>query len=502
MARLLGIDLGTSSVKAVIADERAHVLGVGSQEYRIEVPQPGWAEQEPEAWWQATITAVRQALAEAGSPTTDVIDAIGFSGQMHGTILLDAERQPVGRAIIWADQRSAVEVGEIMSLVGTDQLARIAGTAPAAGFMGPTVRWLQKHDPARLEQARSVVLPKDYVRLRLTGEVGTEATDGSSTALFDVRQRQWSSTIIETLDMPDNIWPNVYESADVVGALTKPAAQALGLPAGIPVTAGCGDQPAQAVGNGLIDPGVGSVTIGTGGQLFAPMTRPQADPLLRLHSFCHAPADRWFVMGAMLSAGLSLRWLRNTMGMAQDPDAYNRLAALAADVPPGCNGLLFMPYLVGERSPLMDPLARGCFVGLTLGHELGHLARAIMEGVAFAMRQILDVMTGIGTPIDQLLASGGGLASAVWRQIVADVLARPLRLSTGRERAGAGAAVVAGIGVGVYSSYSEAQRAVALPFELTEPDPQRSAIYAEQYKRFVQLYPLLKPVLHELSTSA
>lgn len=498
MARLLGIDLGTSSVKAVVADERARILGVGNQEYRIDVPQPGWAEQDPEAWWKATVTAVRQAMTEAGH---GAIDAIGFSGQMHGTILLDSERQPVGPAIIWADQRSAAEVGEIVSLVGTDQLARIAGTAPAAGFMGPTLLWLQKHDPARLEKARYVVLPKDYVRLRLTGEVGTEATDGSGTALFDVRQRQWSSTIVESLDLPDNIWPNVFEAADIVGALTKSAAQELDLSSGIPVAAGCGDQPAQAVGNGLIDPGVGSATIGTGGQLFAPMIRPQADPQLRLHSFCHAPAERWYVMGAMLSAGLSLRWLRNTMGMADDPNAYDRLAALAADVPPGCNGLLFMPYLIGERSPLMDPLARGSFVGLTLAHELGHLARAIMEGVAFALRQILDVMTGIGTPIDQLLASGGGLASPVWRQIVADVLSRPLRLSTGRERAGAGAAVVAGIGVGVYSGYSEAQRAVALPYELTEPDPGRAAIYAEQYDRFVQLYPLLKPMLHRLSGS-
>ncbi|MEP7286668.1 MAG: xylulokinase [Chloroflexota bacterium] len=498
MTRLLGIDLGTSSVKAVVIDEHTRLLGIGSREYPIDVPQPGYAEQDSEAWWQATIHAVRQAIEQADSNEGSAeIDAIGLAGHMHGTLLLDASGQALAPAIIWADQRGAAEVGEIISIVGTDQLARIAGTAPAAGFMAPTLRWLQKHNPALLEQARYCLLPKDYVRFRLTDEIATDASDASATALFDVRQRQWSTAIIETLDLPD-LWPNVFESADIVGALTKSAAETLGLTIGIPVAAGSADQPAQAVGNGLINPGIGSVTLGTGGQIFAPLLRPQVDNQLRLHVFCHAPADRWYLLGAMLSAGLSLRWLRDLHGLTNDPNAYQYLADLANGVPLGAEGLLFMPYLVGERAPLMDPLARGGFVGLTLGHGLGHLSRAIMEGVAFALRQILDVMIDLNTPVEQLLASGGGLASPIWRQIVADVLARPLRLSTGRERAAVGAAVIAGIGIGIYADYSDSQQAVAAPFELTEPDPQRAAFYAEQYARFVQLYPLLKSIFHDL----
>ncbi len=455
MTRLLGIDLGTSSVKAVIIDEKARLLAVGSREYPIDVPQPGYAEQDPQAWWKASVQAIRQAVEQAGSAE---IDAIGLSGQMHGTILMDDANKPIGPAIIWADQRSAAEVDEIVSLVGTDQLARIAGTAPATGFMGPTLRWIQKHNPARLDRTRACLLPKDYLRFRLTGDIATEATDACATALFDQRQRQWSSVIIEALDLPDGIWPNVYESSDIVGVLSKTAAEELGLPVGIPIAAGSGDQPAQA---------------------------------------CHAPADRWYVMGAMLGAGLSLRWLRDLHGLTADPEAYSRLSALADAVAPGSGGLLFLPYLVGERAPLMDPLARGGFIGLTLGHGLGDLTRAIMEGVGFALRQILDVMVAMNAPIDELLASGGGLASPVWRQIVADILARPLRLSTERERAGVGAAIVAGIGIGTYASYAEAPRPASS--QVTEPDPRRAEIYSEQYALWLQAYPLLKELFHHLS---
>ncbi|MCC7449278.1 MAG: xylulokinase [Anaerolineae bacterium] len=495
MTRLLGIDLGTSSVKVVIIDEQANIRGVGAEEYPILIPRPNWAEQDPEDWWKATISAVRQALKQSGDKA---VDAIGFSGQSHGGVLLDADNRPIGNAIIWADQRSAQEVDEVIDLIGRDQLARIAGTAPATGFIGPTLLWLQKHDPATIEKARHFLLPKDYVRFRLTGEVAVEATDAATTSLFDIRQRQWSTTIIETLNLPESIWPAVFEAADIVGSLTKAAADELGVEAGVPVSAGSGDQPAQAVGNGLIDPGIGSITIGTGGQLFAPQQQPQVDPELRLHTFCHAPADRWFIMGAMLSAGLSLRWLRDLHGMTGDPQAYEKFSALAAQVPPGAGGLLFLPYLVGERSPLMDPLARGCFVGLTLGHGIGHLARAIMEGVSFAMRQNLDVMLGLGTPIEVIVASGGGMAAPLWRQIMADIFERPLRLSAGRERAGVGAAVIGGVGIGTYSSYQDAQRAVAAPYELTEPNPEQVRLYREQYARFAQVYPLLKPVMHAL----
>ncbi|MHB8628776.1 MAG: xylulokinase [Aggregatilineales bacterium] len=499
MTRLLGIDLGTSSVKAVIIDELGQLCGVGAQEYPIRTAEVGWAEQDPQAWWSAAIFAIRQAMNQAGS---EPISGIGLSGQMHGTVLIDARRQPLGPAIIWADQRSTVEVDEITALVGVERLARICGTAPATGFLGPTLLWLKRHDPARLDKAFTCLLPKDYIRLRLTGEMATDASDASATALFDVPARRWSAEIVDTLGLPVRLLPTVLESAAVAGMLIKDAADALGLPVGTPVVAGCADQVAQAIGNGLIDPGVGSVTIGTGGQVFAPLTAPQYDDQLRLHVFCHAPPNRWYLLGAMLSAGLSLRWFRNLLGAEGDPNAYAKLAALAADVPPGAAGLLFLPYLIGERAPLRDPLARGSFVGLTLRHERGHLARAIMEGVAFALRQIVDVMVTLNAPLDQLLASGNGLASPVWRQIVADVLNRPLYLATGSERSGIGAALIAGIGTGRYSDYSDTRKVVGALSKATDPDPRRVRFYTEHYERFLHLYPLLGPEFHDLSTSS
>lgn len=492
MARLLGIDLGTSSVKAVVIDEAARLLGMGSGEYPINTPQPGWAEQDTESWWRASVQAVRQALEQAGP---GAISAIGFSGQMHGSVLIDAHLQPVSPAIIWADQRSAPQVEQIMTRIGAEQMAHFAGTAPAAGFMAPTLCWLQQHDPAQLDRARYILLPKDYVRLRLTGEVGTDTSDASATALFDIREQRWWAAIIEQLGLPD-LWPRVWQSSDVVGTLLPAAAAELGLSPGIPVTAGCADQVAQAVGNGLIDPGTGSVTIGTGGQLFVPLAEPRTDPLLRLHTFCHAPEDRWYLLGAMLSAGMSLRWFRDLLGLKDAPDAYETLSALAADVPPGADGLLFLPYLVGERAPIMDPLARGMFFGLTLRHGRGHLVRAIMEGVAFALRQILETMRALDAPTERLIASGNGLASPLWRGIAADVLGCPLVLSAGGARASMGAALIAGLGAGVYSNYADISRIVVTHSEQADPDPARVRFYDEQYARFLQLYPILKPLMH------
>ena len=499
MTHLLGIDLGTSSVKVVIVDEGGRLLGVGMREYPIHTPQPNWAEQDPEDWWRASIEATGEALARAGVEGESV-EAVGFSGQMHGFALVDEAGAPVGPAIIWPDQRTVTEVQEITDLLGAEMLAQVAGTAPATGFLAPTMRWLRKHDPARLDASYAALMPKDYVRLRLTGEMATDASDASATAAFDQRSRTWSAQIIERLELPARLLPRVIGSAEVAGALMPKAAQALGLRAGIPVATGCADQAAQAVANGLLDPGVGSITIGTGGQLFMPLTAPQADPGLRLHTFCHGHPARWYALGAMLAAGLSLRWLRNTVGMANDPDAYPKLAALAANTPPGADGLLFLPYLVGERSPIMDPKARGTFVGLALRHELGHLVRAIMEGVSFAMRQILDIMLELGGPVEYMLAAGNGLGSPVWRQITTDILNWPLRLSQEGERSGAGAALLGGIAAGVYPDFEAVRdlaRSAAAPV-ITEPVAATARFYDEQYGRFLQVYPALKSVMHEL----
>ena len=492
---LLGIDLGTSSVKAVVIDDTGRLLSTGNREYAILSPQPGRAEQSTDDWWSSTVTAVREAIGDRGRS----VRAIGLSGQMHGTVLVDGSNKSIGPAIIWADQRSIAEVEEFTALVGKEMLANTAGTAPAAGFMGPTLLWIRRHTPDILEQSRYCMLPKDYLRLRLTGECATECSDASSTALFDVPKRSWSSELINKVGLPENLFPQVLEPADIAGKLQNDSARELGLSAGIPVAAGCADQAAQAVGSGLIEPGNGSVTVGSGGQIFIPVEQPVRNEKLNLHVFCHAPTNRWYIMGAILCAGLSLRWFRDLLDLSRESDAYDRLSALAGDVAPGSEGILFLPYLAGERSPLMDPRARGCFIGLTLRHGPGHVARAIMEGVACALKQVLQTIEDLSVPVGALLAAGNGLESPIWRQIVVDVLNRPLALAREGEQAGRGAAMIAGIGAGIYRDYVDIKRLISTPQDVTEPIPAYRTLYDTQYKRFSGLYPLLKTVLHDLN---
>ncbi len=494
MTLFLGIDLGTSSLKAVVINDHGQLLGVGSQEYPIQTPRPSWAEQDPQTWWEAAVMAVGQATRQIDP---SAISAIGLTGQMHGTVLIGSDLEALGSAIIWADQRSLAEVAEMTGSIGSKNLAAIAGTAPATGFMGPTLLWLRRHKPRRLEQAKTVLLPKDYLRLRLTGNIATEASDASSTALFDLRQRKWSQEIVKKVKLPLDILPPVLDSAAIAGQLTEGAAKSLGLPLKIPVVAGCADQVAQAVGNGLLDPGHGSITIGSGGQVFTPLDQPRHDEALRVHTFCHAPVDRWYLMGAMLTAGLSLRWFRDLLGITGVADAYQQLTALAQDVSPGADGLLFLPYLLGERSPLMDPQARGGFIGLTLSHQRGHIARSIMEGVAFALRQILETIQALDAPVNitsarGLLAVGNGLRSPVWRQIVANVLAQPLYLPVGHENTAVGAALVAGIGVKHYADYHDLKQVIPSPQAGTEPVSAPVEFYEMQYQHFCKMYPLLK----------
>ena len=492
---LLGIDLGTSSVKAVLIDDAGRLLSAGSREYAILSSRPGRAEQSTDDWWKSTVTAVRKAVGYEGTS----VQAIGLSGQMHGTVLVDGNNESIGSAIIWADQRSIEEVDEFASLVGKEMLAGTAGTAPAAGFMGPTLLWIKRHAPENLERSRYCMLPKDFLRLRLTGECATDSSDASSTALFDVRKRSWSSEIISKVDLPEALFPQVLEPAQIAGKLRKEAAKELGLSAGIPVAAGCADQVAQAVGNGLIQPGNGSVTVGSGGQIFIPIEQPVRNEKLNLHVFCHAPSNRWYIMGAILTAGLSLRWFRDLLDLSGEADAYDRLSALAGDVAPGSEGILFLPYLAGERSPLMDPRARGCFIGLTLRHGSGHIARAIMEGVACALKQVLHTIENLSVPVGNLLAAGNGMESPIWRQIVTDVLDRPLSLTREGEQAGRGAAMIAGIGAGIYRDYAEIEELIPDRKGITDPIPVHRRLYDTLYNHYSRLYPLLKPVLHDLN---
>lgn len=490
MSSLLGIDLGTSSVKVVVFAVEGVVKGIGLAEYPILTPRVGYAEQDPEQWWRATVNAVREALGNAGHPE---ILGIGFSGQMHGLVLLDQKKDLVRPAIIWADQRSADLLSEIKERVGLDLLGQQCGTAPTAGFLIASLYWMQKCETQLLERINTLLLPKDFLRFKLTGELGTDETDAAGSGIFHVGRRVWADDVIERLGLPRSIFPKVHASADVVGSLTQEAATELGLPHGIPVSAGCADQPAQAVGNGLIDPPMGSITIGTGGQVFVPLTQPLIDPALRIHTFCHAPQTKWYLLGAMLSAGMALRWLRAVLG--REKVSYEELVQLASEVEPGSEGLFFLPYLVGERSPLMDPKAKAGFIGLALRHGPGHFVRALLEGVAFALRQIVDTMVGCGADLTRLVASGNGLANPIWRQIVADILNRPLCQGTGEqasERAGVGAAMIAGIGSGVFDGYQDAQKLAPIFNVMTEPNRDAVALYEPHYRSFLEIYPRLK----------
>lgn len=493
MGLLLGIDLGTSGVRAVVTNPSGKLIRAAGRSVAILAPRPGLAEQRPGAWWEATVQAVREATSGIG----DSVRALSLAGQMHGTVLLDAAGKPLGNAIIWADGRSTEEAEEMSTIFGQESFVRLTGTAPFTGFMGPTLLWLKRREPARLEATRAAILPKDYLRFELTGEVATDPTDASSTALFDVRNRRWSTRTIRSLGLPEDLFPAVVEPADPAGELRRAAALELGLPPFIPVAAGCADQAAQALANGLLDPGRASLTLGSGGQILAPLAAIPAVPSPLHHVFCHAPSDRWYIMGAMLNAGLSLRWLRDTLGLPGGKSGFALLSRMASEAPAGSDGLLFLPYLSGERTPLMDPRARGCFIGLSLRHGRGHLARSVMEGVGFALRQVVESVEAAGVHFPVLLASGGGLSDPLWRRIIADILNRTLTTIDRREQTGLGAALLAGICAGTLDGYDEL-RERADRLESAVSPPTRSGIYEENYRRFIALYPRLRPLMRRL----
>ena len=496
MPFLIGIDLGTQSVKAVVLDDQGAARAVAQREYPIDTPQVGYAEQDPHTWWTATCETVQEAIAKAHVVPTD-IRGVGFSGQMHGTVCLDRQGHPVRPAIIWADGRSAREVDELVAEVGRERLGELTANPLAAGFMAATIRWLQRHERDTLWHTSNLVLPKDYVRLRLTRQIATDVTDAAGTLLFDVAHRCWSDAMVEAVGIDRELLPRVVESQEVVGTVTRRAAKDTGLPVGVPVVAGGGDQPVGAVGNGVIAPGAILATIGTGGQLFTPLDEPVYDRELRTHTFCHAVPGRWFAMGAILSAGLCLRWLRDQVfdGLALD---YEALSAAAADVEPGAEGLLFLPYLLGERTPHMDARARGVLFGLALRHGRPHVIRAVMEGVAFAMRDCLDVFRAFGVTSQRIIAAGGGAQSAVWRQILADVLGLPLVSVSTAEPAACGAAVLAGVGAGLFPDPEAIAGTLGRISSATDPIDKNVERYGRLYQVYRRLYPQLRNAYREL----
>ncbi len=493
MTVLVGLDVGTTGAKAVLIDPDGRVLAAVTTEYPLLTPRVGWTEQNPTDWWKGTVASIRGALDQA-SVTGKNVAAIGLTGQMHGLVALDGNGGVLRPAILWNDQRTAEESAWITERVGADRVLELTGNPILTGFTAPKIIWMRRHEPERYARIRHVLLPKDYIRYRLTGEMASDVADASGTSLFDVRNRGWSNEMLSRLDVPSSWLPPVAESTEVTGAVTKEAGDATGLGPGTPVVAGAGDQAAQAVGTGIVEPGLVSATIGTSGVVFAHIDEPEFDALGRLHTFCHAAPGRWHVMGVMLSAGGSLRWLRGVLR----GDSYSQMTAEAAATPPGAEGLVFLPYLTGERTPHADPHARGAFVGLTLRHGRGHLIRAVMEGVAFGLRDALEIIRGLGIPVTQVRFSGGGARSGLWRQILADIFALDVVTVTATEGAAYGAALLAGVGTGLYPSVEAACHATIETAEHVAADIDRVAAYDRYYRVYSDLYLSLKASLHAL----
>jgi xylulokinase len=490
---VLGIDSSTTATKAILVDEKGAVVATAAASYGYETPQPLWSEQSPGLWWDGATESIRRVIDET-EVRPEEIEAVGLTGQMHGSVLLDAEGKVIRPAILWNDQRTGTECDEIRHRVGRERLIEITGNDALTGFTAPKLLWVQNHEPENWARVRHLLLPKDFVRHRLTGEYAVDVADGSGTILFDLRARTWSPEVLDALEIDPGLLPATYEGPQTTGTVTADAAAATGLAEGIPVVAGGGDQSANAVGVGAVSPGIVALSLGTSGVVFAATDGPSIEADGRVHAFCHAVPDRWHMMGVMLSAAGSLRWFRDTVAPER---SFEELVAGAAEVPAGSDGLFFLPYLTGERTPHPDPFARGAFVGLTVRHDLRHMIRAVMEGVAFGLRDGLDLMVGAGVAQPtQIRASGGGTRSPLWRQILADVLDADIAVVGTEEGAAYGAALLAGVGAGWFTSVDEAVGSIIQVDPVASPSADRE-IYAESQARFAGLYPALAPTFHE-----
>jgi xylulokinase len=486
----LGIDVSTTATKALLIDKSGQVLATAASAYGFETPHPLWSEQHPDLWWQAAQNAIHELL-QCSRLDPAQVAAIGLTGQMHGLVLLDEAGRVLRPAILWNDGRTQAQCDEIHRRVGRERFIQITGNLALTGFTAPKLLWVAQHEPEIYARARHVLLPKDYLRWCLTGEYAMDKADGSGTVLFDLRQRDWSAEVLAALDIPPAWMPPTFEGPQITGVLTAQAAAATGLRAGTPVAAGGGDQSAGAVGVGAVEPGVIALTVGTSGVVFAASPSPLIEPEGRLHAFCHAVPGMWHLMGVMLSAAGSLQWYRDTLAPGLP---FDELLQEAIAVPPGSEGLLFLPYLSGERTPHPDPLARGAFVGLTLRHGRGHLTRALLEGVAFGLKDSFRLIQSAGlSEIRQVRLSGGGAKSPLWRQILADVLGVELVTVNTTEGAAFGAALLAGVGASHWPDVPAACRAAITLTGATAPDPAQIEFYASRYPAYRALYPALKP---------
>ena len=485
----LGIDVSTTASKALLISETGEVVAVAVSPHTLQSPRPLWSEQNPGEWWEAVQNAIRAVLQKAGIEGSQVA-AVGLTGQMHGLVLLDMAGQILRPAILWNDQRTQAQCDEIHHRVGQERLIRLTGNLALTGFTAPKLLWVQQNEPAIYARARHVLLPKDFIRYKLTGELAMDKADGSGTILFDLQQRDWSPELLDLLGIPAAWMPLTFEGPQITGRISPEAAKSTELAAGTPVVAGGGDQSAQAVGVGAIEPGVMAVTVGTSGVVFATTPSALVEPAGRLHAFCHAVPGRWHFMGVMLSAAGSLQWYRD---MLAPGIGFDDLLLEAASVSAGSDGLQFLPYLCGERTPHPDPLARGAWVGLTLRHSRGHLTRSLLEGVSFGLKDSFTLMreAGLGQ-FSQVRASGGGTKSALWRQILASVLETELVTVNSSEGAAFGAALLAGVGL---TNWPDVPAACAATIKITGtavPIPSQVEAYRYSYQIFRDLYPALK----------
>ncbi len=496
---LLGIDISTTGAKALLIDEHGAVICSATTPLELYTPRPLWSEQNPADWWEGAKRSIRHVLAQPDVNPGE-ISAIGLTGQMHGLVLLDSQGEILRPAMLWNDQRTGEQCDEIRRRIGKEQLIQTTGNDALTGFTAPKILWVQQEEPHVWKDARHILLPKGYIRYKLTGEMAMDRAGGSGTLLFDLKSRTWSNEVLNALDIPGEMVPDTFEGPQITGQVSAEASHETGLPIGIPVVGGGGDQAAQAVGVGAVEPGIIALTLGTSGVVFATTERPLIEPEGRLHAFCHAVPDHWHFMGVMLSAAGSLQWYRDTLA-ADTP--FDELVLEAGDVSPGSDGLIFLPYLSGERTPYPDPLARGAWIGLTVRHERAHLTRSVLEGVAFGIKDSFRLIqqAGLGS-IKQVRISGGGAKSPLWRQIMADVLGVSLATVNTTEGAAFGAAILAGVGVGSFDSVPEACAAMIQVTGLTDPDHAIRPTYDDYYARYRALYPILAPEFRALSAAA
>ncbi len=496
---LMGIDLGTSGVKGILIDSDGLLVAQNTAPLELSTPHPNWSEQDPAAWWDA-VTNVIAAIVALAPERTSAISAVALSGQMHGATFIDRSGLALRAAMLWNDQRSGAECQYIVEKVGFDNLVQAVGNRAFAGFQAPKILWVRNHEPDVYKQTWKILLPKDYINFRLTGETATEPSDASGTLLFDIVAGTWSDAILDILDISPNLLPPVQPSASTVGGITSEVANLTGLPPGTPVIAGGADNACAALGIGIVHTGDTMISLGTSGTVLAPSNHPVIDKQARLHSFCHALPDTWYSMGVVLSAGGSLRWFRDVLSQAQVDaataggiDAYDALMESAASAPPGCEGLVFLPYLTGERTPYPDPDARGAFFGLSLRHKYPHLARSVVEGISFALRDSTELLHSLGVGTPAIRITGGGARSPFWLQVLADIL--QTRVATALSDIGPsfGAAILAGAGAGVFPSAVETANRLAKVSATVDPSQATKAIYDGTYQLYRLLYPSMEP---------